>query len=251
MPKHTVGTREEWSAARKELLEREQELGNLDEELAKQRQELPWVPVGKEYTFDTDEGKKTLGELFDGRSLLLVYHLMFGPTYAAACPGCSGLADHLDPALVHLNNRDVTLICISRAPIEKLQAYRRRMGRFPWVSSSASDFNFDFDFAFTPEQMATGELAKMVAEAPDWLKDWAENVGTDLASGMAESPGWNVFAIEAGVVYHTYSRTAPDRFLLAPYSDQLLDQIPAGRDADFPLRRHDEYQARARPTPFA
>jgi len=241
MPKHKVGTREEWSAVRKELLEREQELGNLDEELAKQRQELPWVPVEKEYTFDNEEGKKTLAELFDGRSQLLIYHLMFGPTYAAACPGCTGLADHLDAALVHLNNRDVTLICISRVPIEKLQDYKRRMGwQFPYVSSFESDFNFDFDFAFTQEQMATGELAKMVAEASDWLKDWAENVGTDLASGMAESPGWNVFALEDGVVYHTYSRTAPDRFLSA-YYDQLLDQVPNGRDADFPLRRHDEY----------
>jgi predicted dithiol-disulfide oxidoreductase (DUF899 family) len=242
MPKHRVGTRDEWSAARKELLEQEQKLGNVDEELAKQRQELPWVPVEKEYTFDTEEGMKTLPELFEGRSQLLIYHLMFGPTYAAACPGCSGLADHLDAALVHLNNRDVTLICISRAPIEKLQAYKRRMGwEFPYVSSFESDFNFDFDFAFTQEQMATGELAEMVAEAPDWLKDWSENVGTDLASGMAESPGWNVFALDDGVVYHTYSRTAPDRFLLAPYYSQLLDQVPDGRDADFPLRRHDEY----------
>jgi predicted dithiol-disulfide oxidoreductase (DUF899 family) len=242
MTEHNVGTQEEWAAARAALLEREQELGNLDEELGKQRQELPWVPVEKEYTFDTEQGKKTLAELFDGRPQLLIYHLMFGPTYEAACPGCSGLADHLDATLVHLNNRDVTLICISRAPIEKLQAYKRRMGwDFPWVSSYASDFNFDFDFAVTDEQMKTGELAKMVAEAPGWLKDWAENVGTDLASGMAESPGWNAFALEDGVVYHTYSRTAPDRFLLAPYYSQLLDQIPKGRDADFPLRRHDEY----------
>ena len=190
MPKHKAGTREEWSTARKQLLDREQELGNRDEELAKQRQELPWVPVEKEYAFDTEEGEKTLAGLFEGRSQLLIYHLMFGPTYAAACPGCSGLADHFDAALVHLNSRDVTLICISRAPIEKLQAYKRRMGwKFPWASSFANDFNFDFDFAFTQEQMATGELAKMVAEAPDWLKDWAENVGTDLASGMAESRG--------------------------------------------------------------
>jgi len=242
MPKHTVGTLEEWSAASKELLEREQELGKLDEQLAKQRQQLPWVRVEKEYTFDTEEGKKTLAELFEGRSQLLIYHLMFGTTYEAACPGCTGLADHLDAALPHLNNRDVTLICISRAPIEKLQAYKRRMGwQFPYVSSFASDFNFDFNFAFTPEQIATGELAKTVAEADDWLKDWADNVGTDLASGIAESPGWNVFALEDGVVYHTYSRTAPDRFLLAPYYSQLLDQIPDGRDADFPLRRHDEY----------
>ena len=242
MPNHKVGTREEWSDARKSLLEREQELAGFDEELAKQRMDLPWVPVEKEYTFDTGEGKKTLAQLFDGRSQLLIYHLMFGPTYEAACPGRTGLADHFDAAVVHLNNRDVTLISISRAPIERLQAYKRRMGwTFPWVSSFESDFNFDFDFAFTPEQMATGELAKAVAQAEDWLKDWADNVGTDLASGMAESPGWNVFALEDGVVYHTYARTAPDRFLLAPYYYQLLDQIPNGRDADFPLRRHDEY----------
>jgi predicted dithiol-disulfide oxidoreductase (DUF899 family) len=242
MTKHTLGTRDEWATAVQELHEREQELGNLDEELAKRRQELPWVPVEKEYTFDTEEGTKTLAELFDGRSQLLIYHLMFGPTYEAACPGCTGLADHFDGALVHLNNRDVTLMAISQAPIEKLRAYKRRMGwTFPYVSSFGSDFNFDFDFAFTREQMATGELAKMVEEAPEWLNDWAENVGTDLASGMAESPGWNVFAIEDGVVYHTYSRTAPDRFLLAPFYSQLLDQVPNGRDTDFPLRRHDEY----------
>jgi predicted dithiol-disulfide oxidoreductase (DUF899 family) len=242
MPGHKVGTREQWSEARKELLERERELANLDEKLAKQRAELPWVPVEKEYTFDTETGRTTLAELFDGRSQLLIYHLMFGPTYEAACAGCTGLADHLDAALVHVNNRDVTLICVSRAPIEKLRAYKRRMGwTFPWASSFASDFNFDFDFAFTPEQMATGELARLVAEAGDWLEDWAADVGTDLASGMAEAPGWNVFALEDGAVYHTYSRTAPDRFLLAPYYEQLLDQIPDGRDADFPLRRHDEY----------
>jgi predicted dithiol-disulfide oxidoreductase (DUF899 family) len=236
MPKHKVGTREEWSAARKALLEREQELGSLDEELAAQRQELPWVPVEKEYVFDTEEGRKTLVELFEGRSQLLIYHLMFGPTYEAACPGCTGLADHFDGALAHLNNRDVTLIAISRAPIEKLRAYKRRMGwQFPYVSSFGSDFNFDFDFASTEE-----EVAPMVAEAPEWLHDWADNVGTDLAHGMAESPGWSVFARDDGTVYHTYSRTAPDRFLV-PYWEQLLDQVPAGRDADFPLRRHDEY----------
>jgi len=241
MPKHSVATRQEWAAARKALLEREQELGSLDEELAKQRTELPWVPVEKEYVFDTEEGEKTLVELFDGRSQLLIYHLMFGPTYEAACPGCTGLADHFDAALVHLNNRDVTLIAISRAPIEKLTAYKRRMGwQFPYVSSYRSDFNFDFDFALTEEQMATGEMAEMVAEAPDWLRDWADNVGTDLAHGMAEAPGWNVFALEDGVVYHTYSRTAPDR-MLVPYFTQLMDQIPAGRDDDFPLRRRDEY----------
>jgi predicted dithiol-disulfide oxidoreductase (DUF899 family) len=223
MPKHRVGTREDWAAARQALHEREQELGSLDEELAKQWAELPWVPVEKEYVFDTEEGRKTLAELFDGRSQLLIYHLMFGPTYEAACPGCTGLADHFDAALVHLWNRDVTLIAISRAPL-----------------TYGTDFNFDFDFALTEEQMATGEMAGMVAEAPEWLHDWADNVGTDLAHGMAEAPGWSVFALEDGIVYHTYSRTAPDG-MLVPYYTQLMDQIPAGRDEDFPLLRHDEY----------
>src|SRR3954451_18925383 len=235
MPEHTTGTREDWEAARAELAKLEAEQAERNSEIIKKRRELPWVRVEKEYTFDTEEGKKTLSELFDGRSQLLIYHLMFGPTYEAACPGCTGLADHFDAAVVHLNNRDVTLMAISRAPIEKLQAYKQRMGwEFPYVSSFGSDFNFDFDFAFTPEQMATGELAKMVEEADDWLKDWADNVGTDLAHGMAESPGWNVFALEDGVVYHTYSRTAPDRFLLAAFYSQLLDQVPSGRHGDFP-----------------
>jgi predicted dithiol-disulfide oxidoreductase (DUF899 family) len=240
MTKLIIGTQEEWEAARKKLLEREQELGKLDEELAKQRRELPMVPVEKEYTFDTDEGPKTLAELFDGRLQLLIYHLMFGPTYEAACPGCSGLADHFDAALVHLNNRDVTLLAVSRAPLEKLEAYKRRMGwRFPYVSSYGSDFNFDFGFASTREQMAT-ELEQTAEDTPEWLGDWAKSVGTDLASGMAEGPGWNVFARIDDRIYHTYSRTAPDRFLV-PYWEQLLDQVPNGRDEDFPLRRHDEY----------
>jgi predicted dithiol-disulfide oxidoreductase (DUF899 family) len=230
MPEHKVGTRDEWKAAVAAVHEREQELGRLDEEIARQRQDVPWVRVDKEYTFDTEDGKKTLPELFDGRSQLLIYQLMFGPTYEAACPGCTGLADHFDAALPHVNARDTTLIAISRAPIEKVKAYKQRMGwRFPYVSSYGSDFNFDFDASFTQEQMATGELKKSVDEAEDWLKDWADNVGTDLAHGMAESPRWNVFKLEDGVVYHTYSRTAPDRFLLAPFYDQLLDQVPDGR----------------------
>jgi predicted dithiol-disulfide oxidoreductase (DUF899 family) len=237
-----VATREEWKSAVDALHNREQELAGMDEEIAKERRELPWVRVDKDYTFDTEDGEKTLPELFDGRSQLLIYHLMFGPTYEAACPGCTGLADHFDGALPHLNARNVTLMAISRAAIEKLKAYKQRMGwKFPYVSSYRNDFNFDFDFAFTDEQMKTGEMAKMVAEADDFLKGWAENVGTDLAHGLAESPGWNVFMLEDGVVYHTYSRTAPDRFLLTPFYFQLLDQVPAGREGDFPLRRHDEY----------
>jgi predicted dithiol-disulfide oxidoreductase (DUF899 family) len=244
MTKRNVGRQEQWEAARAELLKREQELGNLDEELAKQRSELPWVPVEKEYTFDTEEGPKTLAELFDGRSQLLIYHLMFGPSYEAACPGCTGLADHFDAALVHLNHRDVTLIAISRAPIEKLRAYKRRMGwQFPYVSSNRNDFNLDFRFAMTEEQMASPEIADMVQNPPAWLQEWSKSVGTDLAKGMAEGPGWNAFALEDGVVYHTYSRTAPDRFLLEPYYSQLLDQVPTGRGGveDFPMLRHDEY----------
>jgi predicted dithiol-disulfide oxidoreductase (DUF899 family) len=241
MPNEVV-SRDEWKAAVEKVHERERELGRLDEEIAKERQELPWVRVDKEYSFDTEDGKKTLVELFDGRSQLLIYHLMFGPTYEAACPGCTGLADGFDGALPHVNARDITLLAISRAPIEKLKAYKQRLGwKFPYVSSYNNDFNFDFDFAYTEEQMAQGELKKMVDEADDWLHDWAENVGTDLAHGMAESPGWNVFKLEDGVVYRTYSRTAPDRFLLAPFYFQLLDQVPDGRDGDFPLRRHDEY----------
>jgi predicted dithiol-disulfide oxidoreductase (DUF899 family) len=237
-----IVTPDEWKSAVEALHERERELGKLDEEIAKERKELPWVRVDKEYSFDTEEGKKTLVELFDGRSQLLIYQLMFGPTYEAACPGCTSLADHLDGALPHVNARDVTLMCISRAPIEKLSAYKQRMGwKFPYVSSYNSDFNFDFDFAMTDEQMSEGEMKRMVDEAADWLKDWAENVGTDLKHGMAEAPGWNVFKLEDGIVYHTYSRTAPDRFLLTPYYSQLLDQVPNGREDDFPLRRHDEY----------
>jgi predicted dithiol-disulfide oxidoreductase (DUF899 family) len=237
-----VVSRDEWKAAVEAVHERERALGALDEEIAEQRKELPRVRVDKEYVFDSEDGRKTLVELFAGRSQLLVYHLMFGPEYEQACPGCTGLADHFDGALPHVNARDVTLIAISRAPIEKLNAYKRRMGwTFPYVSSYRSDFNFDFEFALTLEQMSEGEMKKMVDEAEDWLKDWADNVGTDLEHGMAESPGWSVFKLEDGVVYHTYSRTAPDRFLLAAFYFQLLDQVPNGRDREFPLRRHDEY----------
>ena len=242
MTDHAIVSRGDWKKAVEAVHEREHELGKLDEEIAKRRQELPWVRVDKEYTFDTEEGKNTLVELFDGRSQLLIYHLMFGPTYEFACPGCTGLADGFDGALPHVNARDITLIAISRAPIEKLKAYKQRMGwKFPYVSSYGNDFNFDFDFAMTEEQMSQGEMKKMVDEADEWLERWADDVGTDLPHGMAEAPGWNVFKLEDGVVYHTYSRTAPDRFLLAAFYNQLLDQVPDGRGTDFPLRRHDEY----------
>jgi predicted dithiol-disulfide oxidoreductase (DUF899 family) len=242
MPTHPIGTQEEWTAAREDLRKREQELAELDEDIARQRQDLPWVPVEMEYVFDTEDGMRTLPELFEGRRQLLIYHLMFGPSYEAACPGCTGLADFFDPALAHVNNRDVTLIAISRAPIEKLRAYKKRMEwRFPYVSSFGNEFNLDFGFQARPEDFESGELAKMVAEPEPWLVEWAESIGTDLRSGLTEAPGWNAFVQEEGTVYHTYSRTAPDRFLLEPYYAQLLDQVTDGRMGEFPLRRHDEY----------
>jgi predicted dithiol-disulfide oxidoreductase (DUF899 family) len=246
MTEHKVGTREEWLAARNELLERENEHAQRSEELARQRQELPWVSVEKEYRFETEDGEKTLAELFDGRSQLLAYNIMFGPEYEGACPGCSNLADELDGGVVHLNHRDVTLICISRAPYEKLRAYKERMGwQFPWVSSYGSDFPFDFGFAMTEEQMADSEeIQQMIEDPPDWLQEWAEAVGTDLQSGLAEGPGWMAFALEDGVVYHTYSAFARGVDVLwSTY--QWLDRAPKGRnETGFWWRRHDEYQRR-------
>jgi predicted dithiol-disulfide oxidoreductase (DUF899 family) len=248
MTDHKVGTHEEWLAARNELLERENEHAQRSEELAQQRRELPWVPVEQEYSFATDEGTKTLAELFDGRSQLLAYNIMFGPSYAAACPGCSNLADHLDGAVVHLNHRDVTFMCFSRAPLEKLQAYKRRMGwQFPWVSTYGSDFPFDFELAFTPEQMSgIEEVQQTLKDPPDWLQDWAKAVGTELESGMAENPSWIAFAFEDGVVYHTYTRSAPDRDFVVPYYHQLLDRTPKGRVDEFWAVRRDEYEGAAR-----
>jgi predicted dithiol-disulfide oxidoreductase (DUF899 family) len=249
MTQHKVGTREEWLAARNALTERENQHNERSEELMRQRQELPWVPVEQEYTFETKEGEKTLAELFDGRSQLLAYNIMFGPSYSVgACPGCSNLADQLDGGLVHLNHRDVTLICTSRAPFEKIRAYRERMGwQFPWVSTYGSDFAFDFELALTDEQVAENEeIQEALKDPPEWLQEWAEMVGTDLQSGMAENPGWTAFALQDGVVYHTYSRFAPDRDFVVPYYYQLLDRTPRGRADDFRAFRHDEYEAAAR-----
>jgi predicted dithiol-disulfide oxidoreductase (DUF899 family) len=248
MPEHKMGTREEWQAARNELLERENEHAQQSEELAKQRLELPWVAVGKDYTFETEEGRKTLADLFDGRSQLLAYNIMFGPSYAAACPGCSNLADHLDATLIHLNHRDVTLLCFSRAPIDKLRAYKQRMGwQFPWVSTYENDFAFDFDLALTDEQVAgVEEIQTMLKDPPDWLEDWSEQVGTELEKGLAENPSWIAFAFDDGVVYHTYSRAAPDHDFVVPYYSQLLDRTPKGRVDEFRATRRDEYEDRAR-----
>ena len=249
MTPHKVGTRKEWLAARNALAELENQHNERSEELMRQRQELPWVPVEKEYTLETEEGEKTLAELFEGRSQLLAYNIMFGPSYSVgACPGCSNLADQLDGGLVHLNHRDVTLICTSRAPIDRIRAYKERMGwRFPWVSTYGSDFAFDFDLALTDEQVAENEeIQEVLEDPPDWLQEWAEMVGTDLQSGMAENPGWMAFALEDGVVYHTYSRLAPDRDFVVPYYYQLIDRTPKGRTEDFRAFRHDEYPAATR-----
>jgi predicted dithiol-disulfide oxidoreductase (DUF899 family) len=244
MTEHKVGTREEWLEARKALLQEEQEHAARSEELAQKRKELPWVRVDKEYTFATEEGTKTLAELFDGRSQLLAYNIMFGPSYTGACPGCSNLADQLDGGVVHLNHRDVTLICFSRAPLEKLQAYKQRMGwRFPWVSTYGSDFAFDFELALTPEQLAgIDEVQETLKDPPDWLEKWSEDVGTPLEKGMAENPSWIAFALEDGVVYHTYTRAAPDRDIVVPYYSLLLDQTPKGRVDEFQATRSDEYE---------
>jgi predicted dithiol-disulfide oxidoreductase (DUF899 family) len=237
-----VGTREEWRAAREELLQREKELTRRSDELARQRQELPWVPVEKEYTFATDEGRKILPELFDGRSQLLVYHFMFGPEYDAGCPTCSAGADTFDGAVPHLNARDVTFLCVSRAPLERLQAYKQRMGwSFPWASSRGTDFNFDFDVSHTEE-----ELAQFLhGDTPPVIELLAEACGTDAAGYLAEGPGLSVFALEDGTVYHTYSTYARGLEVMLGFYP-LLDRVPNGRNegdqSDFWIRRHDEYQ---------
>ena len=237
-----VGTRDEWRAAREELLQREKELTRRSDELARQRQELPWVPVEKEYTFATDEGRKTLPELFDGRSQLLVYHFMFGPAYEAGCPTCSAGADTFDGAVPHLNARDVTFLCISRAPLEKLQAYKRRMGwSFPWISSHGSEFNFDFEASHTDEQLQ----AFLGGQVPPVVDQMATACGTDASGYLAEGPVLSAFALSDGVVHHTYSTSARGLEILLGFYP-LLDRVPKGRDEEkdsgFWLRRHDEYE---------
>lgn len=253
-----IGTREEWLAARKELLELEKELTRRSDELARQRGELPWVRVDKEYVFETNEGKKTLVDLFDGRSQLLIHHFMFGPEYVAGCPVCSSAADSFNGVIPHLNARDVTMVCVSRAPLKKLNAYKQRMGwSFSWVSSFGSDFNFDFSVSLTKEQQQTfGEYNYRSIELKSILEEGvgsgqigelADEVGTDLAGYLQELPGLSAFALEDGVVYHTYSTYARGgEFLLGYYP--LLDRAPKGRNEGSPpepwIRRHDEYEKR-------
>jgi predicted dithiol-disulfide oxidoreductase (DUF899 family) len=241
MTNHTTGTREEWQAARDVLLEREKELTHLNDELARQRRELPWVPIEKKYSFDTAEGTKSLPELFDGRSQLVIYHFMFGPTYDAGCTTCSSIADTIDGIVVHLRARDVTMICASRAPLEKLRAYKERMGwSFEWVSSHGSDFNFDFGFSNTAEEVRS----RMEGGPHPVLAKVAARSGTDAAGFMTERPGLSAFAHSDGAVYHTYSTTDRGLEPLMGYYG-VLDRAPLGRNEGDPpeywFRRRDEY----------
>jgi predicted dithiol-disulfide oxidoreductase (DUF899 family) len=241
MTDHRIGTRDEWLAARNELLEQEKELTRRNDELSRQRRELPWVRIEKQYSFETDDGTKTLAELFDGRSQLLVYHFMFGPEYTAGCPVCSSAADTFDGAVEHLKARDVTFLCISRAPLERLQDYKRRMGwNFAWVSSLGTDFNFDFNVSATEEQLAPfleGDVPAVVAQM-------AAACGTDPAGYLADQQGLTAFALSDGVVHHTYSAYARGVEILMGFYP-LLDRAPLGRNEadseEFWIRRHDEY----------
>jgi predicted dithiol-disulfide oxidoreductase (DUF899 family) len=235
---HKTGTREQWVAARTELLKAEKELTRRSDELARQRQELPWVKISKEYRFETEEGSTSLADLFRGRSQLLIYHFMFGPDYTAGCPVCSAVADGFQGNVVHLANHDVAFSAVSRAPLAKLQTYKRRMGwSFPWASSLGSDFNFDFNVSVTEEQ----QRKEMSSPEPGFATKLAATVGTDWATYSREGPGMSAFALEDGVVYHTYSAYARGLDVLWN-TYQWLDRAPLGRnETDFWWRRHDEY----------
>ena len=254
MPDHKTGTHQEWLAARLELLAAEKALTRRSDELAQWRQELPWVRTDKEYRFQTDKGTGSLADLFAGRSQLLIYHFMFGPDYAAGCPSCSAIADGFDGSVVHLANHDVTLCAVSRDPLPQLQAYKRRMGwSFPWASSFGSDFSYDFEAAIAPEQWEAGtaeynfratdfRLPETGADNPV-VAELTSSVGTDWPTYRQEGPGVSAFALDDGVVYHTYS--AYERgfdVLWAMY--QWLDRAPLGRnESGLWYRRHDEYDS--------
>jgi predicted dithiol-disulfide oxidoreductase (DUF899 family) len=256
-----TGTRKEWLAARLELLKAEKELTRRSDDLARQRQELPWVRIDKEYRFETDEGSASLPDLFRGRSQLLVYHFMFGPDYTAGCPSCSAIADGFNGCAVHLANHDVMLWAVSRGPLPKLQAYKRRMGwTFPWASSLDSDFNADFNVWFTEDQQRQGSIEYNYKREPalasgsgDWSAvpsrsnpdvEVAAMTGTDVATYTRERPGLSAFVREDGIVYHTYSAYA--RGLDALWGAyQWLDRAPKGRnEPGYWWRRHDEYDTR-------
>jgi predicted dithiol-disulfide oxidoreductase (DUF899 family) len=251
---HKTGTREEWLAARLELLEAEKALTRRSDELARQRQELPWVRIDKQYRFETDDGAASLTDLFRGRSQLLVYHFMFGPDYKAGCLSCSAIADGFNGSVVHLANHDVTLHAVSQAPLAKLQAYKQRMGwTFPWASSAGSDFNYDFRVTHTNDEWQSGAVeynfrsmdvrpSPTGAELP-LLADIGASVGTDWPTYRQQGPGMSAFAREDGVVYHTYStyERGVDS-LWGMY--QWLDRAPLGRnETGFWWRRHDEYDS--------
>ena len=248
-----TGTREEWLGARRELLAAEKEHTRRGDELARMRQQLPWVRIDKDYTFDTDEGSASLADLFRGRSQLLVYHFMLGPDYKAGCPSCSAIADGFDGFAIHLANHDVMLTAVSHAPLANIQAYKGRMGwSFPWASSYDSDFNYDFAVSYTEEQQREGavveynfaprDLGQRVSDSEDSVTaQVARSTGTDLDTFLREAPGMSAFALEGGVVYHTYSAYARGLDgLWGMY--QWLDRAPKGRnETGYWLRRHDEY----------
>ena len=260
MTQHRTGTRDEWLAARLELLKAEKEHTRQSDELARRRQELPWVRIDKEYRFETDQGTASLADLFSGRSQLLIYHFMFGPDYTAGCATCSNIADGFDGYVVHLAHHDVTLAAVSRAPLAKLVAYKRRMGwRFPWASAVGGEFNFDFGASFTEQQQRDGIEYNYRRESAwqqrtnegivtrmtgDPVGDNAAMTGTDVATYTRERPGMSAFALEDGVVYHTYSTYA--RGLDALWGVYpWLDRAPRGRnETGVWWRRHDEYDRR-------
>jgi predicted dithiol-disulfide oxidoreductase (DUF899 family) len=239
-----IGTREEWAAARDALLAREKEHTRLGDELARQRRDLPWVRVEKDYRLDTDDGPRWLADLFDGRSQLLVYHFMFGSSYEAGCPINSSIADSIDGVLPHLNARDVSMLLVSQAPLDRLQAYRRRMGwAVPWASSANSEFNLDLGYSIGEAQSRTW-LAQNGESLPPVVERNARASGTDVTGYLTESPGFTAFALEHGVVYQTYQTWWRGlEFLMGYYP--ILDRAPKGRDEDegfqLWLRRHDEY----------
>jgi predicted dithiol-disulfide oxidoreductase (DUF899 family) len=250
MTEHRTGSREEWLAARLDLLQAEKELTRRSDEVARQRQALPWVQVDKDYRFETDEGSASLADLFRGRSQLLVYHFMFGPDYTAGCPSCSAIADCFNGFAIHLANHDVMLWAVSRAPLAKLQPYKRRMGwTFPWASSFGSDFNADFSVGFTEQQQREGGFEYNYRREAPWREpkvrvvSHAEMCGTDEAAYRRERPGMSAFVIKDGIVYHTYSTYA--RGLDGLWGMwQWLDRAPKGRNETGAWwRRHDEYDA--------
>jgi predicted dithiol-disulfide oxidoreductase (DUF899 family) len=249
MTKQRIGTQEEWQAERDKLLAEERELTRRSDELARTRRELPWVRVEKEYRFDTDDGTRTLAELFDGRSQLLVYHFMFGPSYEAACPTCSSMADGFNGVLPHLHARDATMLLVSRAPLERLQAYKRRMGwSIPWASSADSDFNFDFGASY-PDELVREQFGPALDDPASGLPQMAAATGTDVVGYVSEGFGFSAFTLADGAVYYAYSTQGRGvEFLMGYY--QILDRAPKGRDegeARAPasmlwIRRHDEYE---------